>query len=120
MRFVTPLSPEQQQSLEQLHRAGCSHRVRQRAHAVLLSAQGYTLDEAADVLRVDRDAVSRWLGRWEQGGLAALDDAPKAGRPRKVDAALEVELVSVANAQPASVPRALAKRGRLARSVGTR
>ena len=114
------LNLEHQQGLEQLHRGGCSHRVRQRAHAVLLSAQGYSLDQAADVLRVDRDAVSRWLARWERGGLNALADAPKSGRPPKGDAALEAEVVAAARESPASVRRTLAKRGRSGVPAGTR
>ena len=111
-RFVTLLNSEQKQALEQLQRTGCSHRVRQRAHAVLLSAKRYTLDQIADVLDVDRDAVSRTLDRWEQGEVAALAEAPRPGRPPKVDAALEAEVFAVAREQPASVRRVLAKRGR--------
>ena len=119
-RFVRPLSPEHKQALEQLHRLGRSHRVRQRAHAVLLSAQSYTLDQIADVLRIDRDAVSRTLDRWEQGDVAALQEGPRPGRPPKVDTALEAEVLAAAREQPASVRRALAKRGRLASPATTR
>ena len=111
-RFVSPLSEEARRQLESLHRSGRSHRVRQRAHAVLLSAQGYTLDEAAHILRVDRDAVSRTLDRWEAGGAAALQEGARPGRPPKVDAALEAEVLAAAHEQPASVRRTLAKRGR--------
>ena len=111
-RFVTALSEEERRQLEDLHRAGRSHRVRQRAHALLLSAQGYTLDQAADILRVDRDAVSRTPDRWEEGGATALAEGPRLGRPPKVDAALEAEVLAAAREQPASLRRALAKRGR--------
>jgi len=111
-RFVAPLSEEERQQLDGLHRTGRSHRVRQRAHAVLLSAQGYTLDQSADILRVDRDAVSRTLDRWEEGGVPALEEGARPGRPPKVDAPLEAEVLAAAAEQPASVQRALAKRGR--------
>jgi transposase len=111
---------EQKQALEQLHRAAGSHRVRQRAHAVLLSAKGYTLDEAADALGVDRDAVSRTLDRWERGGWTALAEAPRPGRPPKVDAVLEAEVAAAAREHPASARRALEKRGRCALPAGTR
>lgn len=120
MRFVAPLTADQQRELEKLYHGDRRHRVRQRAHAVLLSAWGYGLDQIAGVLRVDRDAVSRWLARWGRGGAAALADAPKSGRPPRVDAALEAEVVAVAAEHPASVPRALAKRGRLASPAGRR
>ena len=111
-RFVLPLSEEARRQLEGLHRTGRSHRVRQRAHAVLLSAKGYTLDQIADVLDVDRDAVSRTLDRWEGGGMAALEEGSRPGRPPKVDAALEAEVLAAAREQPASLRRTLAKRGR--------
>ena len=111
-RFVLPLSEEARQQLDGLRRTGRSYRVRQRAHAVLLSAKGYTLDQIADVLDVDRDAVSRPLDRWEEGGVAALEEGPRPGRPSKVDAALEAEVFATAREQPASLRRALAKRGR--------
>ena len=119
-RFVRPVSPEHQQALELLQRTGRSHRVRHRAHAILLSAKGYTLDQIADVLAVDRDAVSRTLERWEHGGLAALQEGPRPGRPPKVDAALEAQVLAAAQESPASVRRTLAKRGRLASPAGTR
>jgi transposase len=111
MRFVAPLSRAQVGELEGLRRAGRSHRLRQRAHAVLLSARGYTLDQAADVLAVDRDAISRWLSRWEAGGAAALADAPKSGRPRKLAAPEEATLTAAASASPASPRWELAKKG---------
>ena len=111
-RFVRALSEEEQRQLEGLWRAGRSHRVRQRAHAVRLSAKGYTLDQIADVLGVDRDAVSRTLDRWEAGGVVALEEGRRPGRRPKVDAALEAEVIRAAQEQPASLRRTLAKRGR--------
>ena len=111
-RFVDALSEEARRQLEGLWRTGHSHRVRERAHAVLLSARAYTLDQIADVLAVDRDAVSRTLDRWEQGGVGALEEGPRPGRPPKVDAALAGEVLASAAEQPASLRRTLAKRGR--------
>jgi transposase len=74
MKFVAPLSDAQREELESLRREGATHRQRTRAHAVLLSAQGYPIAELAAILGVERDAVGRWLSHWEQGGAAALAD----------------------------------------------
>lgn len=71
-------------SLEQLHRTGKSHRERVRAHAILLSAKGFDVETLAVIFGVDRDTVSAWLNRFEQGGVPALCDAAKAGRPGKI------------------------------------
>lgn len=111
-RFVSALSEEARRQLEGLWRTGRSHRVRERAHAVLLSAKSYTLDQVANVLDVDRDAVSRTLDRWERGGVVALEEGHRPGRRPKVDAALEAEVLASAAEQPASLRRTLAKRGR--------
>ena len=47
------------------------------------------MDQLAAVLSVDRDTVSRWLAAWQEQGLEGLADAPRSGRPPKIDAAVE-------------------------------
>ncbi len=84
MRRINDLSREAIASLEQLHRTGTSHRERVRAHAILLSARGFDLETLALVFGVDRDTASAWLDRFEQGGVQALRDADKSGRPSKI------------------------------------
>jgi transposase len=66
--------------------------VRQRAQAILLSSRGYSLDQLVDILSIDRDTLSRWMAGWQEQGITALADAPRAGRPRKIDAAVEEAL----------------------------
>ncbi len=112
MRFVKALSLEQIRQLEEAWRAGRCHRQRQRAHAVLLSAKGFRVEQCAEVLEVDRDAISRWLCRWEDGGVAALAEAKRPGRPRALAKQAQEELVAAAQANPASPRAELAKRGR--------
>lgn len=95
MKFVSSLTDADRAALEQLNHDGATYRQRQRAHAVLLSANGYSLDQLADILRSDRDTVSSWLDGWQERGLEALSDAPKPGRRRKIDAALEQDLLDI-------------------------
>jgi len=59
-----------------------SWRVRNRAQAILLSADGYSVNAIADITRVDRDTVSIWIKNWEASGIAGLADKPITGRPR--------------------------------------
>ena len=112
MRYVAELSAAQQAELEAQWKAGATHRERVRAQAVLLSAQGLCLEELAALLGAERDAVGRWLTRWEKGGVAALADRPRKGRPRALDKEAQEQLVSAAQASPASPRAELAKRGR--------
>jgi hypothetical protein len=47
MRFIQGLSHETTQLLQRIYKHSEHHRVRQRAHCVLLSFQGYTPKELA-------------------------------------------------------------------------
>jgi transposase len=95
MKFVLALSEAQRASLEQVYRHGSAHRLRQWAHAVLLSAKGFTLEQLASMYEVHPETVSGWLDAWQERGLDGLADAPKPGRPRKVDVTLEAELLDL-------------------------
>lgn len=85
LRYIGPLSVEAVKELELLHHDGATHRERERAQAVVLSSRGYTVNQLAGIFHVDRDTVSLWLDRYEKHGIAGLHDAPKSGRPPKVN-----------------------------------
>ena len=77
--FVNELSEEQREELHQLMKTG-NEQVRRRAHAVLLSSRGYSVDQIAHIYEVDRDTVSNWLDRWKDGGTGGLNDQEGRGR----------------------------------------
>ncbi len=56
-------------------------RVSERIHFVLLSAQGYAPPEIAGLMGYHAASVRTWLGAYQVGGVAALQDAPRSGRP---------------------------------------
>ena len=60
-RFVVPLTEPEQQTLASAHHHGEKRALRLRAHAILLSDQGHTINQISEVLQVRRDAVSRWF-----------------------------------------------------------
>lgn len=88
MKFVK-LDEEQTAQLRVLYKNGQSHRERQRAQAVLLSARGMSLEQLSFVFECDRDTVSGWLDDWQSGGSAALSDAARSGRPCRLDEAAQ-------------------------------
>jgi transposase len=53
-----------------------------RARIVLMAAEGVPLDRIARELGVQRNVVRTWVDRYRGGGLAALQDRPRSGRPR--------------------------------------
>ena len=52
-----------------------------------MAGHGYSNTEIARAVGVSRPTVLGWRGRYAEGGLAALEDRPRPGRPRQVDAA---------------------------------
>lgn len=79
-RFVAPLTDFEQQTLTSAYQHDEKRTLRRRAHAILLSHQGNTINQISKILQVRRDAVSRWLKQWEASGLDGLIDKPRSGR----------------------------------------
>ena len=77
---IGSLSAEQRRALMGLRRRAVG-RVALRAQMVLLSARGYTVPQIAQIFEVGEDVVRTWLHRYEQAGLAGLEDRPRPGGP---------------------------------------
>ena len=57
----------------------------QRARIVLLAAQGVPNAEIARRVGVSRPTVIQWRNRYEAGGISALGDLDRSGRPPVID-----------------------------------
>ena len=75
------MSKQDKAILSQTYQAHTNHRVRQRAHAMLLSDRGYKIPDISLLLESHRDRVSAWIDRWHESGMAGLYDQPRSGRP---------------------------------------
>ena len=53
----------------------------------MLAKQGHSAPAIARALGCSHRAVQAWVGRYNQGGLAALQERPRAGRPPRLAAA---------------------------------
>ena len=90
-KFVAALTADEQHQLEQLAAHAPVRRVRMRAHSLLLSAGGASIDKIAHIYQVHRNSVSSWMDHWRQQGVAGLSDKPRPGGPSKLnDAEQEV------------------------------
>jgi putative transposase len=58
-------------------------RVKERILAVKLVYDGFSLSEAARIVGRTKRAVFNWVRRFREGGIEALRDKPRSGRPRK-------------------------------------
>jgi transposase len=80
------LQADEAQSLQQRARSQCvEHRQRQRANVVLLAAEGCSNEQIAARLGLHVNSVRKWRDRYARAGLAALEDAPRPGRPSWLD-----------------------------------
>jgi transposase len=77
---IGPLTDGQRRDLERVRRRAVG-RVSQRAHMVLLSARGYSVQQIAEIFAVGEDVVRGWLHRYQREGPTGLDDRPRPGRP---------------------------------------
>jgi transposase len=75
-----------------------------RARIVLLAAAGKPNAEAARMRGVTRPTVLAWRNRYEQGGIAGLEDEPHSGRPAEID---EIEVVAATLADGGKPPEQL-------------
>jgi len=109
MRFVKPLSELDKAELTAIFHRGDSHRVRRRAHTILLSTEGFAIKEIARIYETDRDTVASTFDRWEEAGIAGLYDGDKSGRPTKLTKEEAAEAVEYLKEDPRSTKKALAK-----------
>jgi transposase len=79
------LTPAQQDELE--HGANgrtVAARAVERARIILRSAAGKAKREIAEQLGIARQTVRRWEKRFLRQGMKGLEDAPRSGRPRRI------------------------------------
>lgn len=82
MKFVSPLTEPEDVTLKEMMRNHGNYRARMRAHSILLSSNGYKMNEIAKIYSVkDLDTISSWFNRWKSMGLVGLFDDERSGRP---------------------------------------
>jgi transposase len=85
-KYRAMLKTKQRRRLEAVvRRRTARHWLVIRAKVVLMSAQGLQNQAISAKLSLDRQVVRRWLRRFAEGGVKALKDRPRSGRPPKID-----------------------------------
>jgi transposase len=106
-RFVKELTTEDQEVLRYLRDEGETRRIRQRAHAVLLSHSGKTVNELAETFEVNRDTVRDWFDTWERDGVQGLADKPRTGKPPILTPVEQAQAVELLKKNPRSAKQVL-------------
>ena len=81
MLLTREVFPETQRLLQRLYRQSRHHQVRQRAHCILLSTQGYKIAQLIEIFGVSRKTLYNWFNSWEAQGVVGLYN--RKGRGRK-------------------------------------
>ena len=99
--FVRPLGPQETQAIQELVRARTVPAgIYQRALMILWSSQGQTPSEIAHRLDHKFDNVVKWIRRFNQEGLAGLQEKPGRGRKRRLQETDALAVVETALAAP--------------------
>jgi transposase len=83
-----------------LRRRDLAPRVRERLEMVKAAALGQDLEAIARWSGRRPETVRRWLAAYQEGGIAALTDAPRQGRPPKADTAYLAALEAAVDTAP--------------------
>jgi hypothetical protein len=105
MKYVTPLSDADIETLQQMHAPHPSRRARLRAHSLLLSHQRYPIPPMARLYQVDPRRVSAWMDRWQAWGLVGFYDRPRSGRPAICTAAAQQKVSVYLHDSPKDVKK---------------
>jgi transposase len=81
MRYIKGLTKETLKMLDRIYQQSKHDQVRQRAHCIQLSYQGYTIAELMKIFQVSRNTIYNWFNAWESLPLVGLYN--QSGRGRK-------------------------------------
>jgi transposase len=81
--FVADHHPLEQ--LQGLTQAIPQKRLWRRAQSIVLAKQGRTAQEIAHALGCSPKAVKNWVAQYNAGGIEALHERPRSGRPPRLD-----------------------------------
>ena len=94
---VVKLSKKERESLEALIRRGtAAQRDVERARIALLVDDGHTTSAIASALGLSRPTVTLWRERLACFGVEGLQEAPRPGRPRRIEDAQRLQLLALA------------------------
>jgi transposase len=109
MLYIAQLLPEEQLTLEEMHKNHPAHAPRIRAHAVLLNNSGFKLKEISAIFGVCRQTAATWLNSWENNGICGLLDDFRSGRPPKLPEENKDETLQLIIESPRSLKTVIAQ-----------
>ena len=94
------LPKEEMKAIETAIKHDRRSEVVQRCIAIRLLHLGHKPEQVAEMQAVSKPTIYGWFHRWQNGGIEALANQPKSGRPPKADDAYSLALVEVIEKEP--------------------
>ena len=83
-----------------IKKSSLSVKVFQRAQSLLALDAGQSLQQVAAAVSVNYNTVAAWRNRYQQKGLLALEDEPRAGRPPHIEGTQRAKVTALACRTP--------------------
>lgn len=80
-----------------------SARLVERAKILHLASEGQRVPQIAQTLSLNEKTVRKWFKRFEQQGLAGLEDAPRSGAPSRYTAENKARVLEAARTRPSAL-----------------
>lgn len=101
---IRPFTPEEQRVITKLaHSQTASVRLVQRAKILQLASQGQTVPQIAETVSLNEKTVRKWFKRFEQQGLAGLEDAARSGAPSRYTPENKARVLEAALTRPSEL-----------------
>jgi len=101
---VRSMRVEEERVITKLARSQtASVRLVQRAQILHLGSTGQTVPQIARELDLDENTVRKWVKRFNQQGLAGLEDAPRSGAPSRYTAENKARVIETARTRPSAL-----------------
>lgn len=91
---------EERAELDSIISVGYDGSLSSRAQMVLWHADGCTFAEIARRAGTTKPTASLWIGRYEQGGIGALEDRRPTGRPPSVSGRVRSRIIALTRSSP--------------------
>jgi transposase len=101
---LRPFTPEEKRVIANLSRSQtASARLVERAKILQLGSEGQTVPQIAEAQSLNEKTVRKWFRRFEQAGLAGLEDAPRPGAPCHYTADNTARVLQAARTRPSEL-----------------
>lgn len=109
MKFISDLNLETIKMVERIYKQSKHHKVRQRAHCILLSFQGFSFAQLMTIFGVSRKTMHNWIKAWSEKKLVDLYDEAGRGRKQIFNPQQKEEIRNWAKESPKSLKNLLGK-----------